>query len=58
MLEVNTMFLNFIIIWLLCAVAFAIANVPPDVMTVIKVIVAGVLIAIAICFVPGAHLVG
>lgn len=48
------MILEFIIAWFLCSVAFAVYNVPPDVMSVIKCFVAGVLIAIAIF----VHLVG
>lgn len=42
------MILEFIIAWLLCSVAFAVYSVPPDVMSVIKCVVAGVLVAIAI----------
>lgn len=47
------MVLEFIIAWLLCSVAFAVVIVPPELMTVLKILVAGVLIAIAITIVPG-----
>lgn len=46
------MFLHFIIDWLLCSVAFAVCHEPPSTMGVIKVVVAGVLVAIAISLVP------
>lgn len=46
--------MRFIIIWLLCSVAFSICHTPTDAPTTIKAIVAGVLVAIAICFVPGS----
>lgn len=47
------MAIKFIIEWLLCSVAFAIGGrEPSDTMSVIKCIVAGVLVAIAIAFVP------
>lgn len=50
------MVLQFIIAWLLCSVAFAVVFTPPEIMSVIKVVVAGVLVAIAIAIVPGLHL--
>lgn len=46
--------MRFVIDWLLCTVAFAIPNQPGDVTGVLKIVVAGVLVAIAICLVPGA----
>lgn len=46
--------MRFLITWLLCAVAFAIPNQPSDAMTTLKIVVAGVLVAIAICLVPEA----
>lgn len=47
------MAIKFIIEWLLCSVAFAVgAREPASTMDVIKVLVAGVLVAIAMTFVP------
>ena len=52
------MLVRFLIIWLLCAVAFAVDREPANPMSVIKTILCGVLIAIAICFVPPIALGG
>lgn len=46
--------MRFLIVWLLCTVAFAIPHQPPDTKEFVKILVAGVLVAIAICLVPGA----
>lgn len=46
--------MGFLIVWLLCTVAFCICHQPNDVPTTLKAVVAGVLVAIAICFVPEA----
>ena len=40
--------MRFLIDWLLCSVAFAVCHQPTDMPTVLKVVVAGVLVAIAI----------
>jgi len=50
------MALKFVIDWLLCSVAFSVVSVPPDTLAVIKVIVAGVLVAIAMTLVPNIPL--
>lgn len=46
----------FLIEWLLCTVAFAVHVQPPTTIDIIKCIVAGVLVAIAIALVPGLRL--
>ena len=52
------MAVKFFIEWLLCTVAFAVHVQPPTTMDVIKCVVAGVLVAIAIAFVPAVSLGG
>jgi len=44
--------IRFIIMWLLCTVAFAIDKKPATPMAVIECVVSGVLVAISIAFVP------
>jgi hypothetical protein len=43
---------KFLIAWLLCSVAFSVCHQPTDTPSTLKMILAGVLVAIAICLVP------
>lgn len=45
--------MNFLIDWLLCAVAFSVVTIPATPIAVARVAVAGVLIAVAIALIPG-----